>query len=124
MSKPPDPRVYLAAERTLLAWLRSNIAVMGLGFLVARFGMFVTMLRGESDGGQYLVSSIIGISFVLLGAVMIALAAWQHRQFAREFEGSFPPTRRWPALSLWVSAMIVFAGVVLAGYLAMRIVVP
>ncbi|QDU54298.1 YidH family protein [Aeoliella mucimassa] len=116
-----DPRVYLAAERTLLAWLRSGIAVIGLGFLVARFGMFLAMVRGQVMGGHQMASSIIGIAFILLGAVMIALAAWQHRQFVREFQGSFPPTRRWPALSLWVSALVATAGVALAAYLMLSV---
>jgi uncharacterized membrane protein YidH (DUF202 family) len=32
---------YLAAERTLLAWIRTGLALMGFGFVVARFGRFV-----------------------------------------------------------------------------------
>jgi len=36
-----DPRVYLAAERTLLAWLRTGLGLMGVGFAVARFGLFL-----------------------------------------------------------------------------------
>ena len=36
-----DPRVYFAAERTVLAWLRRGLALMGFGFVVARFGLFL-----------------------------------------------------------------------------------
>lgn len=32
---------YLASERTLLAWVRTGLALMGFGFVVARFGMFL-----------------------------------------------------------------------------------
>ena len=38
---PEDPRVYLAAERTFLAWIRTGLSLMGFGFVVARFGLFL-----------------------------------------------------------------------------------
>jgi putative membrane protein len=40
MNEINDPRVYFAAERTLLAWIRTGLTVVGLGFVVARFGLF------------------------------------------------------------------------------------
>jgi putative membrane protein len=36
---------YLAAERTLLAWIRTGLALMGFGFVVARFGLFLKELQ-------------------------------------------------------------------------------
>jgi putative membrane protein len=121
MDESNDPRVYFAAERTMLAWLRTGITVMGLGFLVARFGMFLRLVRGEM-GSHPVASSVIGIAFVVLGTIMVILAAIQHRQFVREFRGSFPPTRQWPALGLWVSALIAISGAALALYLAASVV--
>jgi putative membrane protein len=40
-----SPSDYLGAERTFLAWLRTGLAVMGFGFVVARFGLFLQALR-------------------------------------------------------------------------------
>jgi DMSO/TMAO reductase YedYZ molybdopterin-dependent catalytic subunit len=40
-----DPRDYLAEERTLLSWVRSGIALVGFGFVVARFGIFLEQLH-------------------------------------------------------------------------------
>ncbi len=42
MTRGADLRDYLAAERTFLAWIRTGLALMGFGFVVARFGLFLT----------------------------------------------------------------------------------
>ncbi|MBX9623444.1 MAG: DUF202 domain-containing protein, partial [Gemmataceae bacterium] len=44
-----DPRVFFAAERTLLAWVRTAIGLVGLGFVVARFGLFLRLARPDGD---------------------------------------------------------------------------
>jgi putative membrane protein len=40
----PDLRTYFAAEQTTLAWVRTGLAMMGFGFVVARFGLFLREL--------------------------------------------------------------------------------
>ena len=58
-----DPRVFFAAERTLLAWLRTGIATIGLGFLVARFGYFLRMLQGVRSTSPT-TSTLLGVAFL------------------------------------------------------------
>jgi putative membrane protein len=45
-----DLRVYFAAERTLLAWVRTGIGVMAFGFVVAPFGLFLVVLGVIATG--------------------------------------------------------------------------
>jgi len=102
-----DPRVYFAAERTLLAWLRTGLAVVGLGFLVARFGLFLRVIRpADANGTPPIVSTLIGVGFVLLGTLMIGAAGWQHARFCRRL----PPDQRPTMYSMWLSQAV--AGVV------------
>lgn len=44
----PDPRVLFASERTWLVWVRTGLAIIGLGYVVARCGLFLRiMARGD-----------------------------------------------------------------------------
>ena len=45
-----DLRDSLAAERTFLAWIRTGLALMGFGFVVARFGLFLQQLHVLRQG--------------------------------------------------------------------------
>lgn len=118
MPSESDPRVYFAAERTLLAWLRTGLTIIGLGFLVARFGLVVRLLRGlNSEPSAPLASSIIGVGLVLLGAFMISASAWQHRRFCRGLDESQVPARYSMKFGVWMSLVVAGLGVTLALYL-------
>jgi putative membrane protein len=67
---------HLANERTYLAWLRTAIATIGLGFVVAKFGLAIRELTGISalPETSYHLSSIIGIALSAAGGLMILLA--------------------------------------------------
>lgn len=113
-----DPRVYFAAERTLLAWHRTSLAVIGIGFLVARFGLFLRLMRGEHGAAPMATSTLVGVGFVLLGTVTIVIAGWQHWQFRRELPPADLPRRYSSLPSLLLTAFLAIMGLVLALYLA------
>jgi putative membrane protein len=112
-----DPRVFFAAERTLLAWLRTGIAVIGVGFLVSRFGLFLRMLRDGHASGAHSASTYLGVGFVLLGAAGIAGAAFQYLIFLRTLSPSERPASYWTKMGFWYSSLIALLGVGLAAYL-------
>jgi inner membrane protein YidH len=61
----------LANDRTFLAWLRTDIAVMGLGFVVAKVALIVQPTNeAASDQDLYAVA---GILIVLCGGVLVVV---------------------------------------------------
>jgi putative membrane protein len=117
-----DPRVIWAAERTLLAWIRTGLAMMGFGFLVARFGLFLhelALVHGEQEIRRTGVSLAIGTGLVLLGVAVNLLAAWQHVQIERMLYPGEP--RRVPrmALALSVAVLLAIIGLAMAAYLVL-----
>jgi putative membrane protein len=118
MPSDNDPRIFFAAERTLLAWLRTGLAVIGVGFLVARFGLFLAIASQQTHQHQpRLFSTVLGIGFVLLGSAMIGVAAWQQVQFCRDLPADQRPSRYWLNFSVWMAALITILGLALAIYL-------
>ena len=87
-SQPPeDPRVRFAAERTLLAWMRTGLALMGFGFVVARFGLF---LREIAAAGHVTVhqhttgwSLWLGTGLIALGVAVSLLASFEYFRFVQ-----------------------------------------
>ena len=124
MNNADDPRVYFAAERTLLAWVRTGLTVIGLGFVVARFGLFLHLLRRDSSGGAHVGSTLIGVGLVLLGSVAVGMAAWQHIRFCRGLGLEARPRPYLTNWSVWFAVSLSAVGVVLAGYIMIRSEVP
>ncbi|MEN9223083.1 MAG: DUF202 domain-containing protein [Thermostichus sp. BF3_bins_97] len=103
MSLPPDrQREHQANERTFLAWLRTSIALIGFGFAIARFSLFLRQLQGNRTGDPQQMEPIrsllnaenLGLLLVVFGVVMIGLSAWRYQQVLRQIEeGNFRPSR-------------------------------
>ena len=121
MDESRDPRVFFAAERTLLAWVRTGLTVVGLGFVVARFGLFLRMISGHAaDPGTHASSTLVGVAFVLLGSLGIAAAVVQFTRFARTLPPEERPPGHWIFGSTYFAALLASAGVLLAIYLLVQ----
>ena len=115
-SNPNLARDQLANERTLLAWVRTSIAIMALGFVVARFGLYIGELRqGAPRTPSTGIATIFGTVLVVCGAVLIVLAT---ARYARTGEALERDVYRWsPAVSYVLAATLVFVAALLAIYL-------
>jgi putative membrane protein len=116
-----DPRIFFAAERTLLAWVRTGLTVMALGFVVARFGLFLQLLSLESQASagqsRFGVSAVLGVLFVVVGAVAILVATAQQRRFVSTLAQADLPASYNRVFGALLSATIGVLGLLLAAYL-------
>lgn len=123
-----DPRVYFAGERTFLAWVRSGITLMALGFVIAKFGFIVGLITQGSRitppqdtsltaminayGTNYL-----GVLVLIIGVLVILVAQHNHQRFVRNL-----PAKDVPQLPVnWLPALLTYtmalAGALLSVYL-------
>jgi putative membrane protein len=112
MDKPAeqDPRVYFAAERTFLAWIRTGLGLMGIGFAVSRFGLFLRQVSALESHGPARTTGLSlwsGVALVALGVIVTLSSVLRHIQLVHQLSsGTWQPGR--------VSRDAVVLGLVLA----------
>lgn len=117
MSYLDDPRVLFAAERTLLAWQRTAIALMGFGFVVERFGLFLRIVTNQPLSiAQRGASLWLGVVLLLLGALMGVASAIQFRQVVRGLGEKEIPRGYWVNMGVVLNFILAGIALVLALY--------
>ena len=102
-------REHLANERTFLAWLRTSISLIGFGLAIARFSLFLRQLQTTAAHQTVKNNSIfnsenLGLCLVIVGIIVIALAAWRYNRVFRQIErADYRPSR----VFIWFLSIIV-----------------
>ena len=117
-----DPLIYMAAERTFLAWIRTGIAFMGFGFVVARFGLFLreiahsnNMTVPQHDSG---LSLPVGISLIAAGIMVNLIAAIRHHRYIKALDRGQFRQAYGSAFTFLVAGFLAIIGLAVAVYLA------
>jgi len=127
-------RDHLANERTFLAWIRTALGMIGLGFVLARMGLFLRQLAASAgvgglpgqavtaehlhkmhDGHEFIVS---GVVFLAIGTALGGLSGWLYERNRRAIAaGRFEPAR---ASVMALTAVVVLGSLVIIGLVTWR----
>jgi putative membrane protein len=116
-----DARIneYLANERTFLAWIRTSIAVLSLGFVVARFSVWLQQLAATTNPNVRIprtgVSLVIGVAMMAFGGLLSLLAIWHYNRINRSIsEGDARPR---PQMAVLVTVLVLVLAIVMIVYM-------
>ena len=124
MDKPAeqDPRVYFAAERTFLAWIRTGLGLMGVGFAVSRFGLFLRELNASVSHLPARTSGLSlwsGVMLVALGVLVTVSAVVRHVQLIRELRSGAWQAGRISTDAVLLGLVLAAGGIAMALYLTL-----
>jgi uncharacterized protein (DUF302 family)/uncharacterized membrane protein YidH (DUF202 family) len=111
---------YLAAERTLLAWIRTGLALMGFGFVVARFGLFLQELQIAERAPSvqsYGLSLWFGTALIGAGVAVNLFSGWRHIRLIRAMDLGEVTRLQTTTLAVATSLFLVLVGIGMAIYL-------
>jgi putative membrane protein len=119
-TKTTNTTDHLANERTFLAWVRTGIALMGFGFVIVKFAVFLRQVAVVLGDTKIYVpskghSALIGVVMVALGAVVSTLAYLRFKKIEKQImHQQFYPSK-W--LTLIVTLILIAGSILLVVYL-------
>jgi putative membrane protein len=103
-------RTIIAAERTLMAWIRTALSMIGFGFTIYKFFQYQADEIASGKIQRPNAPRNLGLSFIALGTLALAGAAWQHRQFLKSIGGS--EKKHTISISIVVAMVVILIGLV------------
>jgi putative membrane protein len=116
-AKPRHTSDHLANERTFLAWVRTAIALIGLGFVVARFMLYLKSLAAGGAASPVTLSrsAVLGVALVGMGAVTVLLGFLHYLATSRAIEREAYRSSPW--LNLVLAVVVGLVAIVLMAFL-------
>jgi len=106
---------HLDNERTFLAWVRTTVALISLGFVVARVSPSLANAGASSASRIFARTQPAGIALVVFGALVTVLAAWRYDNVNRQIEAGVVKTDR--AMVWIVTVLIVILSAAAVAYM-------
>ena len=115
---------YLANQRTFLSWVRTSIALIGLGFAIERFSLFLQQFRlianpnttgNAASATAHDYSALVGIGMIIVGTGLIIYALKNYLESNKTIaSGKYMPKN---AIIYTASATIIGLGIIMIIFL-------
>jgi putative membrane protein len=117
----PEPDVFFSAERTYLSWIRTGVALMGFGFVLARFALVVHQLRFTGSAPlpeeAHDISRFFGVGLVLVGVLLTVTATISHVRTVHRLNSGEPFTGRPTWVGITVAVVLAAVGTFMSVFL-------
>jgi len=116
----PSYSDHAANERPFLAWIRTGLTIMALGFVIERLDLFLATLRATRDGAQAVdAPEIHGLSvgLVSLAIILIVAAGYRFVDINRAIDDQAAHPFKATLMPLGMALVLVAVGVLLLLYL-------
>jgi putative membrane protein len=110
----------MAVERTFLAWIRTGLSLMGFGFVVARFGLFLRELQVANlniPTKSFGLSIWFGTTLIVIGVLANAVSAWQYVGLIRKLNRGDDNFNRPSSPAIIIAVILAVIGLAMAVYL-------
>src|SRR5580692_178341 len=76
-------RTRLALERTLMAWVRTAVGLIGFGFTIVQFFQRLQGMEGVAPATRPQAPRNLGLALIAAGVLSLLISGWQYRHMVR-----------------------------------------
>jgi len=107
---------HAANERTYLAWIRTSIALIGLGFVIERFDIFLKspVLVGTVSSGRF--AALTGLLLMLGGVLVLVVSTVRYVQFRNRISSPKRDPYASPATEWLLVGVVSLVGLLVIAY--------
>jgi putative membrane protein len=113
-------RTGAAIDRTLMAWIRTSLSLIGFGFGIPTIVRTIESTRIGKHLDPHFFSNVIGLSFIGIGMYAMSVALMEHRRILKNIKNNCyvyesSKTAQQVGLALILVGLVSFLGVLIKG---------